>query len=84
MKSESEIGKKQLWRSARKLRPMYLLFVGNDTVSISVWRGTGRRSTQHDDPSRRPNVFSPMTYGLSADSVGRQCRLSALVRVFRP
>jgi len=46
VKSESEVDEKFLRRSDGKPTPMYLLFVGNDTVPISVRRGGGRLSTE--------------------------------------
>jgi len=33
--------RKQSRRSAERFRPRYLLLAGNDTVSISMWRGAG-------------------------------------------
>jgi len=44
-KSESEIWKNQLRRSAGESRPMYLLLAGNDTVQILMQRGIDMRST---------------------------------------
>jgi len=44
MKSESEVRKKHLQRSAGKFMPMDLLLASNDTVPISVWHG--QRSTE--------------------------------------
>jgi len=37
---------KQWQRSAGQLRPMCLLFAGNDTVPVSVWRGGGMRCAE--------------------------------------